>query len=140
MLDSKTLFWLPSNLHRNEGLVTMLYFLQSRDLLKIGIANDMEKRLKQYRLHNPHPLTLHKVRPLPRPFAREAERRIHEALKEHAHHGEWFTADFPTAYAAARPIVALAFTAARRLRDGSFGSPHGNVKMLRGNLLEEANG
>lgn len=111
----------PSNTHRTAGQTSVVYFLQSHGLLKIGIAQDLDKRMGDYRLHNPgigKPL----FRTVPRPLARQTEKMIHAALAPHAKGREWFDLPVSDALAIATPIINRAARIYSRMdRDGMMG-------------------
>lgn len=124
MSDFKTRyggFQKPSNVHATAGHSSVIYFLPSNGLLKVGLAKDLEARMSQYRLHNPgigRPL----FRTVPRPLARQAEKMIHAALAPHARGREWFDVPAEQALAIATPIINRAARIYERMdRDGHIG-------------------
>lgn len=68
-----------------------LYFIRSMTLeaMKIGFAVDPEQRLSGIQTGNPHRLYISTVVPI----QREAERALHDFLKPHRTHGEWYPDD-----------------------------------------------
>jgi hypothetical protein len=58
--------------------------------MKIGIADDLNKRQSQYKIHNPDELRLALSQSCPRSKARRIERYAHNALASSKKHGEWF--------------------------------------------------
>lgn len=80
-----------------------VYGFQSGEFIKIGSAGNVERRLKQFQLGNPHPLKV-----VMRRNVEEAvwlERRIHRLLASHAVGREWFRVD--VAQAKAMMLVAV---------------------------------
>lgn len=55
---------------------------------KIGIAEDVKKRLNQIRSHNPYPIEI--VLECETKNASRLEARIHRAFKHKHHYREWF--------------------------------------------------
>lgn len=68
-----------------------LYVMRSGDLVKIGIATDVERRLHNLRAGAPKGLHLMSKRELPALFAIQTERAIHRQLADKAHGREWFS-------------------------------------------------
>lgn len=121
MSSFKTLyggFQKPCNVHATAGHNSVIYFLPSNGLVKVGLAKDLEKRMDQYRLHNPgigRPL----FRTVPRPLARQTETMIHDALSPYAKGREWFDVPASKAVAIATPIINRAVRIYERMdRDG----------------------
>lgn len=81
---------------RRIGLVRpddkcFVYIMRSGDFVKVGIAANVEARRFKLQMASPHPVTVHaKYGTGARVYARLAERAIHEDLKDHRLHGEWF--------------------------------------------------
>lgn len=63
-----------------------LYFIQVNEYVKIGRANDCEKRLSQIKAMCPYPCVLLKVVK----GKGHLEHEFHEKYKEYHHTGEWF--------------------------------------------------
>lgn len=81
-----------------------VYFVQARrlELIKIGVADDAGKRLRDLALVSPDELQVLGVMPC-RNFGK-TEEGLHEQFKRERHHGEWFIPtqrlkDFITAHA-----------------------------------------
>lgn len=70
---------------RDYGFV---YGIRSLDLIKIGVADDIQKRMKVMGLSNPHGLELVFYRNVFAPF--RFERRMHEILADKSVGREWF--------------------------------------------------
>ena len=66
-----------------------LYFIQCGPYIKIGRADQIQKRLGQLRAMNPYEVTL--VRYIEN--AGHLEHHYHEVFKEHHYKGEWFLLD-----------------------------------------------
>ena len=60
------------------------------DLVKIGLAKDCFRRLKQHRCGSPTPLALEKSWDVPPDQAFALEARLHRLAKPYHSHGEWF--------------------------------------------------
>ncbi len=74
------------NLLINE--VGFVYGIKSLDLIKVGVAQDIAKRMHKMRLENPHGLELVFYRKVFAPF--RFEKRMHEILADRAVGREWF--------------------------------------------------
>jgi hypothetical protein len=70
---------------REYGFV---YGIRSLDLIKVGVATDIEKRMNVMRLHNPHGVELVFYRRVYAPYV--FEKRLHQLLAEKAMGREWF--------------------------------------------------
>jgi len=82
----------PYSADRREG--TSLYVIRSENFCKVGIANNVAKRLENFRAGNPHSLSL--VRQYAfrsRLYALLAERTTHKVLAEYSIGREWFAAE-----------------------------------------------
>lgn len=106
----------PCNLQRNHGQTTTLYLIRSGEWLKIGITQDLEKRVRQFEAGNPRGITVEATRRLPRSLARQVERRLHEHFAGRAIGREWF-ADLTSAEVlkVAAPLINAANYAALKL-------------------------
>jgi hypothetical protein len=69
-----------------------LYGFQCGQWIKVGITQNVARRLKQMRLHNPYPITIVMRRPVLARHARRVEILVHRCLQRHAVGREWFTA------------------------------------------------
>lgn len=58
--------------------------------VKIGIADDMTKRLAQLQCGCPDELIAHHIVPVPHRLASKVEAQAHAAFKDRHRHGEWF--------------------------------------------------
>lgn len=58
--------------------------------VKVGIAVDVEARLKTLQTGCPEVLQVYGVAPVAAFYAREVERKCHRALAKHHRRGEWF--------------------------------------------------
>jgi len=67
-----------------------LYLLEAGGLFKVGISNDVRKRLAGLQGASPVPVRLVMYRRINRATARRVEKYAHERLREHHSHGEWF--------------------------------------------------
>lgn len=68
-----------------------IYILKSEKYLKIGKANDIEKRIHQLQTGNPIRIDLVGYYPCKNDsFALDLENSIHRILKRYKYRGEWF--------------------------------------------------
>ena len=109
----------PSNLHRSAGQMMVMYFLRSGPLTKVGITDDLPRRMREFKLHNPQAGEPSWVA-IPRCLARQVEKRVHEAMKAKARGREWFSVDRTEARKFAAPIIRQAEEAARVIEDDYF--------------------
>jgi hypothetical protein len=65
-----------------------VYAIKSLDLIKVGVAKDIEKRMEAMRLMNPHGCELLFYRRTYAPYT--FEKRMHELLADKAVGREWF--------------------------------------------------
>ena len=65
-----------------------IYIISCGDLLKIGVTNDIDKRIKNLQTGNPKPLTLEFVQEKNNPY--KVENYLHIRLQKHRIKGEWF--------------------------------------------------
>lgn len=75
-----------------------LYGIQSGLFIKVGVANNINDRLRTMNLYNPHPCKVVAKRRIE--CAYHAERRVHQILKPYAIGREWFAVDAPLVRAA----------------------------------------
>ena len=68
--------------------IRFVYGIKSLDLIKVGVAKNIEARLKDMRLLNPHGCELVFYRRVFAPFL--FEKRMHELLADKAVGREWF--------------------------------------------------
>lgn len=68
-----------------------LYGIQSSLFIKIGVARNINTRLRTMNLYNPHPCKVVVKRRLWNAYA--VEKRMHKALAPHAIGREWFVVD-----------------------------------------------
>jgi hypothetical protein len=83
-------------LNQKPGFV---YGIQSLGLIKVGVAQDIEKRMTVMRLDNPHELTLVFKRTSRAPYT--LERQMHRLLADKAVGREWFRVTIEEVRAAA---------------------------------------
>ena len=73
---------------------------------KIGVTGDLDKRVSQLSVASPFNVVVrHEFRMKTMDDAYEAERKIHDELKEHRVKGEWFAVSIETARNIAREIT-----------------------------------
>lgn len=68
-----------------------VYIIQCGEFIKIGIAEDVSKRLATLQTGSPHKLTL--LRKFKSSNAERVEQELHEKLGKHHHRNEWFRLD-----------------------------------------------
>lgn len=98
-------------LRREYGFV---YGIQSLDLIKVGSAENIEKRLTVMRLYNPHGCELVFYRRTYAPLI--FEKRMHELLADKAVGREWFRASLADVRQAALKARLDSIKAERSLR------------------------
>jgi hypothetical protein len=70
-----------------------VYFIQTGDAIKVGIASDLTKRMVSVQVGNPHKIkVLHSIN-TSEEEARKIESQIHELFKRTHLNGEWFHAN-----------------------------------------------
>lgn len=67
-----------------------VYGIQSGQFIKVGVASNVDDRLRTMRLSNPHPLVVIFKRKMLAAFY--CEKKMHEILADKAHGREWFHA------------------------------------------------
>lgn len=88
----------------STGPVCYVYIMCQNDgspraPVKVGIAGNIESRLKQIRTATPFPVRLYNRFRFPdREIARLMESAFHKARADHRVHGEWFNIDPPAAF------------------------------------------
>lgn len=114
-------FRTPYNGWRRFGLETTLYFVgDGGPLIKVGIARDLDKRMKTFALGNPRIKVL-AYRTMPASLDRQIEKMVHAALAPHAAGREWFSCSLAHALAGAKPILERAGRAYQKMIvDGYF--------------------
>jgi hypothetical protein len=81
--------WKPSDFFRPVSTRQCgLYFIRSADHVKIGITNDIQKRLTLLQVGNPIDLELVALFDSPAPLSHEMD--LHLLLGAYATRGEWF--------------------------------------------------
>lgn len=98
-------------LNREYGYV---YAIKSRDLIKVGVAKDIEKRMEAMRLNNPHGCELVLYRRTYAPYT--FERRMHKLLADKAVGREWFRVTLEEVREATKKARLASIKAERRLR------------------------
>lgn len=88
-----------------------IYFVQSGEFVKVGIAYDVKRRLVELRAGAPRGLVLRGQRAAPAAFARQIERQAHTALKDFAIGREWFKTTAKHARSVTEPIIQRAVQA-----------------------------
>jgi hypothetical protein len=113
----------PINAHRRDRHTKKctLYFIESAPFLKIGIADDLKRRLLQFQAGNPHPIRVAAYRSMPAALSRQVERRVHEHFADRAIGREWFRdLDHKEAVPVAQRLINDAEKAVRRWCDDGF--------------------
>jgi len=110
------MFKVPQNLHRSFDARSFLYFIESGEFVKVGLAEDLKKRLFSLQLGNPLELRLVAWRTIPRALSIQTERAVHAELVDFAIGREWFRMDGRTAVKRADPIVKKAHATVLRWR------------------------
>lgn len=66
----------------------MLYILSCNNLIKIGVTNNIDQRVKTLQTGNPHPIIVEYVESRFKPH--KAEKYLHRVFQKHCVLGEWF--------------------------------------------------
>lgn len=70
-----------------------LYIITDGESYKIGIAKNINNRLKNLQTSNPKKLSVYRDVIIPEPQSRYIEKCVHDRLKEYRLQGEWFSRD-----------------------------------------------
>ena len=100
-----------------------LYVLACERFVKVGLAEDVYKRIRTLQNATPFPLRRLTHQRIPYILRRAAEARAHTALAKHRIHGEWF--DIEDHDAVVRFIVRLCEMAQQQYFQGTFQMPPG---------------
>jgi len=65
-----------------------IYILESDGFYKIGVSTDVDKRVKELQVGNPHKIECIFARWVPEAY--DVEKELHSMFKEHVVSGEWF--------------------------------------------------
>lgn len=99
-------FTRPYNLHQTHRLTSVVYIIRSGEFLKVGVADDLARRVREMELGNPHGLTVMAYRTVPRPLVRQIEQHLHAHFAERAVGREWFRdLDHREVLAVLRPLI-----------------------------------
>jgi hypothetical protein len=91
-----------------------VYAIKSLDLIKVGVAKNIEKRMETMRLHNPHGCELLFYRRTYAPYT--FEKRMHELLAEKAVGREWFRVTLEEVRTASKTARLASIRAERAVR------------------------
>lgn len=91
-----------------------VYAIQSLDLIKVGVARDIAKRMNVMRLDNPHGCELLFYRRTYAPYT--FEKRMHELLAAKAVGREWFRASLADVREASKTARLASIRAERAMR------------------------
>lgn len=106
-LDMDALLATPRSVNRDRREPTSVYIIQSATYCKVGIANDVKRRLSMFAAGNPHELVLRgSYRFQSRLYALLAERTSHRVLAQWSIGREWFAVDPDLAKNAVTHVVA----------------------------------
>jgi len=108
------MFKIPDNLTRSLGKTCILYFIESGEFVKVGLTDNIDRRLFNLQLGNPLPLRLAYRRTIPRPLNKQVESLVHQRLAEWSIGREWFRMSARAAVKLADPVVKKANTMAER--------------------------
>lgn len=88
-------YWrgIPAGLILKPQAKSKIYVFECGGYRKVGIAQSIVKRHRQLQQASPHPIYLECYRTIPAAYARQIEKRVHQALREHHHRGEWFSTE-----------------------------------------------
>ncbi|RLI72248.1 MAG: hypothetical protein DRP02_02220 [Candidatus Gerdarchaeota archaeon] len=71
---------------------SILYLIQCGEFVKIGVTDNLQKRIKTFQTGNPFPLKVLYARDFHN--AKRIERNLHRKYKKHRHRLEWFRKEF----------------------------------------------
>ena len=125
----------PVNIARNANRRRTLYVIQSGEFVKVGITDDVKKRLFSLQAGNPLPLRLRMSRTMPAALALQVEAMVHRVLAEHSIGREWFRIEAAVAVKAARPILREAERAIHQWVDPDLGIITGTMIYKRAETL-----
>lgn len=91
-----------------------VYAIKSLDLIKVGVAKNIERRMNAMRLDNPHGCELIFYRRTYAPYT--FERRMHELLADKAAGREWFRVTLAEVRAASNTARLASIRAERAVR------------------------
>lgn len=112
----------PSVTEPDPFSCTYVYFCEFNGKTKVGIAEDVDRRLKQLSAGNPDGLQMRYARKVPKGIAYQVERKIHERLRDYTVGREWFCLTASEAIDLALPIIQSGYRAHRRyVADGFYG-------------------
>lgn len=84
---------------------TWVYLMQCGEYVKVGIANDVNRRLLDLQVGNPYPIHVRrKFKHQSRLHALLCERTIHAILDDARHYHEWFSCPIERAETVARAV------------------------------------
>lgn len=90
----------------NNSVATCVYIFSAGEFVKVGIAEDVSKRLSVARTNCPMPVRLvYSTAPMPRLLARKVEALCHFHFAEFSAEGEWFRVSSEAAQAEVSRIV-----------------------------------
>jgi len=120
---------------------TYLYVIECEGFLKIGLASDVDRRLKSFTTGSPFELSVVYKRVLEhREAARLAERVAHESLHEHHERLEWFSCNKKTAVEACDSAASFAAETHRHNRLNQREKALSLIKKIDHDLLNEVSG
>jgi hypothetical protein len=88
---------IPLNVARNEDRRISVYLIASGPYLKIGVSENVRRRLEDLMAGNAHEMRIVMTRSAPRYLGMEIEKRLHLRFAAYRHRGEWFTCDVDAA-------------------------------------------
>ena len=94
--------WFGANPWENRPSDVFLYVVRCGDFVKVGLAADVRRRLRDFEAMTPYEVVLVGKTVVRADKAGMAERVAHEALADTHHRGEWFSASPETALKAIR--------------------------------------
>lgn len=84
--QEETVEVLSANGPKTKRIPNHLYFVRCGPFVKIGIAADVRKRVKDMEMHNPYDLEITHVML----GKRKEEKELHQRFSAYRHKGEWF--------------------------------------------------
>lgn len=87
-------------MNREHMQARYIYIIECEGMFKVGLTASVDDRLRALQKSCPFPMKVRHYRRVERLAARRVEAAIHEMLKAHHLHGEWFSADYAIVLAA----------------------------------------
>lgn len=118
--DREAFLRTPASTSYDWGVTTYMYVIQSKEFCKVGISQNVRRRVTDFRAGNPHPMpVLARFRFGSKLTALLAERTTHAVLDRYSIGREWFEVSPELAINAAK-VVTEATRAIKKLHDAEL--------------------